>query len=116
MSAFSLSASSVRSFGGKNASISNTPSFRIGGDWICPIRTPRSRSWPARQLFSTRLERRTCSRLEIGSAVIPTRPSRLVTVPSISSRSVSASVSHESGGELSDPITFSGTPADDPGV
>ncbi len=47
---------------------------------------------------------------------IPTSPSRLVTVPSISSRSVSASVSHESVGARSDPITFSGTPADEPGV
>ena len=71
---------------------------------------------PARQAFSIRFESRTCSRLESGSAVIPTRPSRLVTVPSISSRSASASVSHESDGARREPITFSGTPAEEPGV
>ena len=116
ISAFSFSASSVRSFGGKNASISKTPSLRSGGDWIWPISPPRSRSWPERQAFSIRFERRTCSRLESGSVAIPTRPRRLVTVPSISSRSVSASASHESAGARNEPITFNGTPAEEPGV
>ena len=37
-------------------------------------------------------------------------------MPSISSRSVSASVSHESGGAFSEPTTLSGTPALEPGV
>ena len=50
---------------------------------------------PARQLCSSRFERSTCSRLPSGSASIPTRPSRLETVPSISSRIASSSVSHE---------------------
>ncbi len=115
-SAFSLIASSFRSAGGMKASISKTPSLRSGGFWICPIRAPRSRSVPARQLCSSRFERRTCSRLPIGSASTPTRPSRLETVPSISSRIVSSSVSHESFGAFSEPITFSGTPASEPGV
>ena len=93
-----MNASFVRSAGGKNWSISKTPSLRIGGDWISPIRAPRSRSRPARHAFSIRFESSTCSRLESGSAWIPTSASRLVTVPSISSRSASASVSHESVG------------------
>ncbi len=115
-SAFSFIASSVRSAGAKKASISNTPSLRIGGVTTWPMRAPRSRSWPARQAFSIRFESRTCSRLESGSAAIPTSPSRLVTVPSISSRRVSASVSHGSSGAFSEPTTLSGIPASEPGV
>jgi hypothetical protein len=115
-SELSWSASSVRSFGGKNASTSNTPSFRIGGDWISPISDARSRSRPDRQAFSTRLERSTCSRLESGAASMPASVSKLVTTPSISSRSVSASDSQESDGARSEPTTLSGTPELDPGV
>ena len=115
-SPFRVNASFVRSAGGKNWSISNTPSLRIGGLWISPISVPRSRSRPARHAFSIRFESRTCSRLESGSAAIPTSARRLVTVPSISSRSASASVSHESGGAFSEPTTLRGTPAVEPGV
>jgi hypothetical protein len=53
-SALSVNASFVRSAGGKNWSISKTPSLRIGGVWISPISVPRSRSQPARQAFSIR--------------------------------------------------------------
>ena len=115
-SPFRVNASFVRSAGGKNWSISNTPSLRIGGLWISPISVPRSRSRPARHAFSIRFESKTCSRLESGSAAIPTSARRLVTVPSISSRSASASVSHESGGVFSEPTTLRGTPAVEPGV
>ena len=115
-SAFSVNASFVRSAGGKNWSISKTPSLRIGGVWISPIKAPRSRSRPARHAFSIRFESSTCSRLESGSALIPTSASRLVTVPSISSRSASASVSQESAGASSEPTMLSGTPAVEPGV
>ncbi len=115
-SAFSVNASFVRSAGGKNWSISKTPSLRIGGVWISPISDPRSRSRPARHAFSIRFESRTCSRLESGSALIPTSARRLVTVPSISSRRASASVSQESAGDFSEPTMLSGTPAVEPGV
>ena len=47
---------------------------------------------------------------------MPTSARRLVTVPSISSRSASASASQESAGARSEPITLSGTPAVEPGV
>ena len=99
-SALSRNASSVRSFGGKNWSMSNTPSLRIGGCATWPISVPRSRLWPARHAVSIRFASSTCSREESGSEAIPTSARRLVTVPSISSRSVSASVSHESGGRV----------------
>ena len=97
-------------------STSKTPSLRSGGVWIWLIRAPRSRSLPARQECSSRFASSTCSRLPSGSASIPTSPSRLVTVPSISSRIVSSSSSQESVGACSEPITFSGTPASEPGV
>ncbi len=61
-------------------------------------RAARTRGWPA------------------GRPAMPISPSRLVTVPSISSRSVSDSVSHDSGGACSEPTTLSGTPAFEPGV
>jgi hypothetical protein len=112
----SVNASFVRSAGGKNWSISKTPSLRIGGDWISPISVPRSRSRPPRHAFSIRFERRTCSRLESGSARMPTSARRLVTVASISSRSASSSVSHDSRGAPREPMTFSGTPEVEPGV
>ena len=113
-SALSVKASFVRSAGGKNWSTSKTPSLRIGGAWISPIRVPRSRSRPARHACSIRFESSTCSRLASGSAAIPTSARRLVTVPSISSRIVSESVSQR--GARSEPTTFSGTPALEPGV
>ena len=116
ISPFRRSASAVRSFGGKKVSMSNTPSLRSGGDWTSPISVARSRSRPARQAFSIRFESSTNSRLASGSASIPISPSRLVTAPSISSRSVSDSVSHDSGGACSEPTTLSGTPASEPGV
>ena len=71
---------------------------------------------PARQECSNRLASSTCSRLPSGSASMPTSPSRLETVPSISSRIVSSLSSQESEGASSEPITFSGTPASEPGV
>ena len=116
ISPFSRIASAVRSAGGKKTSMSNTPSLRSGGACTSPISVGRSRFRPARHACSIRLASSTNSRLASGSAAIPTNPSRLVTTLSISSRSVSASVSQDNGGAASEPITFSGTPASDPGV
>ncbi len=112
----SFMASARRSFSGKNVSTSNTPSLRMGGCWISPSSAARSRSRPSRHECSMRLASRMCSRLEIGSASIPTSPSRPETNPSISSRSASASSSNGTVGAASDPTMLSGTPASEPGV
>ena len=91
-----LSVSELRAIcGGKNWSTSKTPSLRIGGAWISPIRVPRSRSRPARPRVFGQVRERVL-RLASRSAAIPTSARRLVTVPSISSRIVSGSVSQES--------------------
>jgi hypothetical protein len=95
---------------------SKTPSLRSGGAWISAISAPRSRSRPARHACSIRFASSTCSRLASGSAWMPTSPRRLVTAPSISSRIASASVSKESRGTASEPTTFNGKPASEPGV
>ena len=110
----SFMASAVRSFGGKKLSSSNTPSFRIGGVCTCATSVGRSRLLPAIHDVSIRLARRMCSRLESGSASMPTSPSSPEAYPSISSRIVSTSA--VSAGACSDPTMFSGTPAVEPGV
>ena len=71
----SFIASFVRSAGGKNWSSSNTPSLRIGGCWICPTSVGRSSDAPCDHEYWIRLASRMCSRLDSGSASMPTRPS-----------------------------------------
>ena len=114
MTPFSRIASFMRSSEGKNWSISNTPSLRIGGFITCPTSVARSRSRPSDQECSIRFDNRMCSRLDSGSAVMPTRVRMLVTKPSISSRT--SSMSETSSGAASEPITFMGQPAEEPGV
>ncbi len=57
-----------------------------------------------------------CSRLVMGSAAMPARPSKLVTKPSISSRALSASVAQSRFGRCKEPRMFNGTPEVEPGV
>ena len=59
------------------------------------------------------LEMRMCSRLDSGSASMPTRPRIDDANPSISSATVSGS---SVAGERSEPITLRGMPALEPGV
>ena len=107
-------ANAVRSFGGKNWSRSNTPSLRIGGFITWPTSVGRSRLRPLVHESWMRLASRMCSRLDSGSASMPTRPRRPPTKPSISSPTVSASLT--SAGACSEPTMFSPTPPLDPGV
>ena len=65
-------ASFVRSAGGKNWSRSNTPSLRIGGCWIWPTSVGRSSAAPCDHECWIRLASRMCSRLDSGSASMPT--------------------------------------------
>ena len=111
---FSRIANAVRSFGGKNESSSNTPSLRIGGVSAMPTSVGRSRLRPFDHSFMIRLDSRMCSRLDSGSASMPTRPSRPLTYPSISSPTVSWS--DRSAGACSEPTMFTPTPPADPGV
>ncbi len=93
-----------------------TPTFVIGGDWIAWISAARSRFRPSRQAPSRIVESRMCSRLWIGSASIPSRPSRLVTVVLTRSASSSrSSISAASGAANDDRIEI-GSPAVLPGV
>ena len=112
-SPLSLRASFIRSPGGKNWSTSNTPSLRIGGVWIIPTSVGRSSALPADHECWIRLASRMCSRLDSGSASMPTRPSSPDTYPSISSPTTSAS---SVSGTCSEPTMFSGVPDWDPGV
>ena len=67
-------ANAVRSFGGKNWSSSNTPSLRIGGCCTMPDQaSARSRLRPAVHSLGIRFDSRMCSRLDSGSASMPTR-------------------------------------------
>ena len=77
--ALSFMANACRSFGGKNSSSSNTPSLRMGGCCTRASRVGRSMFSPAAQAVAMMLLSRMCSRLESGSAAIPTTDSRLVT-------------------------------------
>ncbi|CAB4603878.1 unannotated protein [freshwater metagenome] len=113
-SPFRRIANAVRSFGGKNASSSNTPSLRMGGVSAMPTSVGRSRLRPCCHSFRIRFDSRMCSRLDSGSASMPTRPSRPLTYPSISSATVSWSSTF--GGACSDPTMFTPTPAAEPGV
>ena len=107
-------AKSIRSFGGKNESSSNTPSLRTGGVWIMPISEARSRLRPAVHSLRMMLDTRMCSRLVSGSASMPTRPSSPLTNPSISSPTISASF--DAAGGWSEPTMLIPIPADEPGV
>ncbi len=107
-------ASFMRSSGGKNWSSSNTPNFRIGGFPTRPTRVGRSSARPSVHEWLIKLESKMCSRLDSGSAAMPTNPSRPETYPSISSPTTSASPM--SSGTCSEPTMFTGTPDFDPGV
>ena len=67
---FSFIASAIRSFSGKNESMSNTPSLRNGGFGTWPTSVARSRSRPSRQKVEMMVEMRMCSGLDTGSASI----------------------------------------------
>ena len=87
-------ANAVRSFGGKNASSSNTPSLRIGGFCTMPDERRQVEAAPVRPLVHGSGCSAGCARgCDSGSASMPTRPSRPLTKPSISSPTISASAS-----------------------
>ncbi len=109
----SFIASFVRSSDGKNCSSSNTPSLRIGGCWTIPTSAARSSEVPDDHECWTRLARRMCSRLDSGSASMPTSPSRPDTKPSISSPTISGS---SVSGTCNEPTMLIGTPDCEPGV
>jgi hypothetical protein len=113
-SPLSFIASAVRSDGGKNVSISITPSLRIGGSWICASSLARSRSVPASQAWWIRFASSTCSRPDNGSEFTSISASRPCIIPSNSS-SVDSSSVPASGADRS-PMTLRGTPAFEPGV
>lgn len=105
--------SAVRSALGKKASISITPSLRIGGSWIRSRSAGRSSVSLLAHAVSMMLAMSTCSRPDIGSDVMSTSPSSPWTSDSTSSWIDSAS---SPGGGASDPIRLSGTPVVEPGV
>ena len=67
---FSDMASLARSLTGKNESISITPTFLIGGVWMNRIKFSIDRSWPLDQASLRIFDRRMCSRLVSGSALM----------------------------------------------
>ncbi len=114
-SAFIRIANSFRSLRGKNDSISNTPSLRIGGDWICLMSSAKSRLMPCAQDRSIRFASKMCSWLLSGSTSIPISPNipdtRLATSARLDSR-----LSCQSVGAESEPRALRGIPVVDPGV
>ena len=89
---------------------------RIGGFWMCWISPARSRSSPACHAWPRIVEMRMCSRDWIGSASTPSRPSRLVAVVAIRSRSSSPSSITAGSGAAKDFRIDTGRPALLPGV
>ncbi len=105
-----------RSFDGKNDSRSNTPIRVTGGDWIAWMKPARSRSCFCLQAVSRMVERRMCSLLWMGSASIPSRLSRLVTVVLMRSLNRSLSSMMTCSGAAKDLRMDTGNPALLPGV
>ena len=112
----SFMARAKRSLEGKKDSRSKTPTRAKGGAWIAWMNPARSRSCPCFQAVSRIVERRICSRLWIGSASIPRRLSRLVTVVAIRSPSSSLSPVTAFPGKENDLRMETGSPAVLPGV
>ena len=92
------SASSMRSFAGKNVSRSSAPSLSMGG--FCTLATSEARSTarPARQALSSRFDSRMCSRLCSGSASRPSSVSSPDTTEPMRSASAPLSAISSSGG------------------
>ena len=105
-----------RSLRGKAVSRGSAPILSKGGSAMAPMRLSRSRPFPARQLRSTRVARKTAGGDWSGSASTRTRPRRPDTMAWISSRRSSSAESKGTAGASSDCRTFSGTPAREPGV
>ena len=110
------SASSVRSFAGKKLSTSNTPTLSNGGFCTERISAARSRLSPWRQAASSSADSRMCSRLRIGSASMPSRPSSPATAEPTRSFSAVASLATTGSGAANERRIDSGRPALEPGV
>ena len=113
---FSAIASLKRSLAGKNESIFITPTLVIGGFWISPIRPGTSRLRPSFQALSRRRDIRMCSRLETGSASMPSSVSMPVAVACTRSRYRSISSIRFWSGAANECSTDTGSPELLPGV
>ncbi len=110
------SANSVRSFTGKKLSTSNTPTLSNGGFCTERISAARSRFSPLRHAASSSADSRMNSRLRIGSASMPSRPSRPAAAVPTRSLSAVASFATTESGAANERRIDSGRPAPEPGV
>ncbi len=110
------SASSVRSFAGKKLSTSKTPILSNGGFCTERISAARSRLSPWRQAASSKADSRMNSRLRIGSASTPSRPSRPATAEPTRSLNAVASLAITGSGAANERRIDNGRPAFEPGV